>query len=68
MLSAEADLSNKRAVLENARKNLSRTKELAKKDLIAQSDVDADVKSLLTAEADVAAYKADVAQYRGTSL
>jgi len=64
LLSAEADLSNKRAVLENARKNLSRTKELAKKDLIAQSDVDADVKSLLTAEADVAAYKADVAQYR----
>lgn len=68
LMSAQADLANKRAVMANARKNLSRTKELAKKDLIAQADVDADVKSLLTAEADVAACNANVAQCKAQLL
>lgn len=64
LLAAAADLTSKQAVASNAGKNLDRTKELAKKDLIAKSDVDSDEKSMLTAKADVASAKAKIAQYR----
>ena len=60
---ARADLQNYEAVRDNAKRNLERTRELARRDLIAKSDVDADVKSLATAQAQVSSAKARIAQY-----
>lgn len=63
LMAAKADLLNYQAVLTNAQKNLNRTKELARRDLIAKSDVDSDIKTRATAGAQVEAAKAKVAQY-----
>lgn len=64
LLAANADLMNTQAVLVNAKKNLARTRELSKRDLIAVVDVDTDEKSAITAAAQVAASKAKIGQYR----
>lgn len=59
---AYAELDNSKAVLENAKKNFARTKELADRDLIAKTDVDKDEKSLFVAHAQVNASKAKIEQ------
>ena len=64
--SAKADLVNARAVLLNAQKNLSRTKILASKDLVAKSDVDNDEKAWLVAKANVESSLATIARYRAS--
>lgn len=63
ILSAKADLSKAQANLLKAQKDLRRTRELARKDLIARSDLDADEVAEATARADVEAAKAKIAQY-----
>jgi HlyD family secretion protein len=63
ILSAKADLSKAQANLLKAQKDLRRTRELARKDLIAKSDLDADEVAAATANADVEAAKAKIAQY-----
>ena len=64
--SAQADVLNAQAALDVAAKDLSRTRELAKRDLIAKADVDADTSTWLKAKANLAAAEAKVAQYRAT--
>ena len=64
--SAKADLMNSSAVLMNAEKKLARTRELAKRDLIAKADVDSDESSWLSAKAQVEASRAKVSQYRAS--
>ena len=59
---AYAELDNSKAVLENAKKNFARTKELADRDLIAKTDVDKDEKFLFVAHAQVNASKAKIEQ------
>jgi len=66
VLSAKADLAKARATLLKASRDLKRTRELLKKDLIARSELDADVASQATANADVMAAQAKVAQYEAT--
>ena len=63
LMAAQADLLNYQAVLTNAKKNLQRTEELSRRDLVAKSDVDSDVKTCATAGAQVAAARAKIAQY-----
>ncbi|MGN0838082.1 MAG: efflux RND transporter periplasmic adaptor subunit [Pyramidobacter sp.] len=62
VLAARADLAKAKATLLKANRDLKRTRELIKKDLIAHSDLDADVEAQATAEADVKAAEASVAQ------
>ncbi len=62
--SARADLLNAQAALGVAAKDLARTRELAKRDLIAKADVDTDTSTWLKAKANLAAAEAKVAQYR----
>ena len=64
--SAQADVLNAQAALDVAAKDLARTRELAKRDLIAKADVDADTSTWLKAKANLAAAEAKVAQYRAT--
>ena len=64
--SAQADVLNAQAALDVAAKDLSRTRELAKRDLIAKADVDTDTSTWLKAKANLAAAEAKVAQYRAT--
>ncbi|MEG1823976.1 MAG: efflux RND transporter periplasmic adaptor subunit [Cloacibacillus sp.] len=64
--SARADAANSQAALDVAAKNLARTRELAKRDLIAKADVDADTSTWLKAKASLAASYAKVDQYRAT--
>lgn len=64
--SAQADVLNAQAALDVAVKDLSRTRELAKRDLIAKADVDTDTSTWLKAKANLAAAEAKVAQYRAT--
>ncbi len=66
VLSAKADLAKAQATLLRAERDLKRTRELIKKDLIAHSELDADVETRATAEADVKAAEAKVAQYEAT--
>ncbi len=66
VLSAKADLAKAKATLLRADRDLKRTRELIGKDLIAHSELDADVESRATAEADVMAAEAKVAQYEAT--
>ena len=60
--SAKADVVNARAGLDVAAKNLARTQELAKRDLIAKADVDADMSTWLKARATLDAATAKAAQ------
>ena len=60
--SAKADIVNARAGLDVAAKNLARTQELAKRDLIAKADVDADMSTWLKARATLDAATAKAAQ------
>ena len=62
--SAQADVLNAQAALDVAAKDLSRTRELAKRDLIAKADVDTDTSTWLKAKANLAAAEAKVAQHR----
>ncbi|MDO5116792.1 MAG: efflux RND transporter periplasmic adaptor subunit [Synergistaceae bacterium] len=62
--SAQADVMSAEAALDEATKNLSRTQELAKRDLIAKADVDTDTSTWIKAKATLAASRAKVAQYR----
>ena len=62
LASARADIANARAGLDVAAKNLARTQELAKRDLIAKADVDADMSSWLKAKASLAAAQAKATQ------
>ncbi len=64
--SARADVLNAQAALDVAAKDLARTRELAKRDLIAKADVDTDTSTWLKAKANLAAAEAKVAQYRAT--
>ena len=64
--SAQADVLDAQAALDVAAKDLARTRELAKRDLIAKADVDADTSTWLKAKANLAAAEAKVAQYRAT--
>ena len=64
--SAQAAVLNAQAALDVAAKDLARTRELAKRDLIAKADVDADTSTWLKAKANLAAAEAKVAQYRAT--
>jgi HlyD family secretion protein len=66
VLSAQADLAKAKATLLKADRDLKRTRELIKKDLIAHSDLDADVEAQATAQADVKAAEASVAQTEAT--
>ncbi|WP_078015774.1 efflux RND transporter periplasmic adaptor subunit [Pyramidobacter sp. C12-8] len=66
VLSAKADLAKAKATLLKADRDLKRTRELIRKDLIARSELDADVASQSTASADVMAAQARVAQYEAT--
>ena len=66
VLSAKADLAKANAKLLRANRDLSRTRQLVKKDLIARSDLDADVADQATAKADVLVAQAKVAQYEAT--
>lgn len=66
VLSAKADLAKAQASLLKANRDLKRTRELIKKDLIARSELDADVAAQSTANADVMAAQAKVAQYEAT--
>ena len=66
VLSAKADLAKAQAVLLRANRDLNRTRTLVKNDLIARSELDADVASQATAKADVMAAQAKVAQYEAT--
>ena len=66
VLSAKADLTKAQASLLKANRDLKRTRELIKKDLIARSELDADVAAQSTANADVMAAQAKVAQYEAT--
>lgn len=63
---AQADLMNSKAVLFNAEKKLARTRELARRDLIAKADVDADESSYLSAKAQTEASQAKIRQYRAS--
>lgn len=64
--SARADVENSRAALDVAAKDLRRTKELSRRDLIAKADVDTDTATLLQAQASLAAAQAKVDQYNAT--
>ena len=66
VLSAKADLAKANAKLLRANRDLSRTRQLVKKDLIARSELDADVADQATAKADVLVAQAKVAQYEAT--
>lgn len=66
LAAAEADVLNAKAVLDVAEKDLARTRELARRDLIAKADVDADTSTWLKAKATLAASEAKVKQYRAT--
>ncbi len=63
LASAKADVLDAEAALDVAKKDLRRTEELAKRDLIAKADVDADTSTWLRAKASLAAAKAKVMQY-----
>ncbi|OFB61671.1 ABC transporter substrate-binding protein [Synergistes jonesii] len=62
LASARADVANVKAELDVAAKNLVRTQELARRDLIAKSDVDADTSAWLKAKASLTAAEAKVSQ------
>ena len=62
LASARADVANAKAELDVAAKNLARTQELARRDLIAKSDVDADTSAWLKAKASLTAAEAKVSQ------
>ena len=62
LASAKADVVNAKAGLDVAAKNLARTQELAKRDLIAKADVDADMSTWLKAKANLDAAAAKAAQ------
>ena len=62
LASARADVANVKAELDVAAKNLARTQELARRDLIAKSDVDADTSVWLKAKASLTAAEAKVSQ------
>lgn len=62
LASTRADAANARAELDVAAKNLARTQELARRDLIAKSDVDADTSAWLKAKASLTAAEAKVSQ------
>ena len=62
LASARADVANVKAELDVAAKNLARTQELARRDLIAKSDVDADTSAWLKAKASLTAAEAKVSQ------
>lgn len=64
--SARADVMNQRAALDVAKKDLARTRELARRDLIAKADVDTDTSTYLKAQASLAAAQAKVDQYTAT--
>ncbi|MBQ4491610.1 MAG: efflux RND transporter periplasmic adaptor subunit [Pyramidobacter sp.] len=66
VLSAKADLAKANAKLLKANRDLNRTRQLVKKDLIARSELDADVAEQATAKADLMAAQARVAQYEAT--
>ncbi|MBO6266668.1 MAG: efflux RND transporter periplasmic adaptor subunit, partial [Synergistaceae bacterium] len=66
VLSAKADLAKANAKLLKANRDLNRTRQLVKKDLIARSELDADVAEQATAKADLMAAQAKVAQYEAT--
>lgn len=66
LAAAEADVLNAKAALDVAEKDLARTRELARRDLIAKADVDADTSTWLKAKATQAASEAKVKQYRAT--
>ena len=66
VLSAKADLAKANAKLLKANRDLNRTRQLVKKDLIARSELDADVADQATAKADVLVAQAKVAQYEAT--
>lgn len=66
VLSAKSDLAKANAKLLKADRDLNRTRTLVKKDLIARSELDADIAEQATAKADVIAAKAKVAQYEAT--
>lgn len=66
LLSAQADLAKANATLLKATRDLKRTKELIRKDLIARSELDADIAAEATAKTDVMSAKAKVAQNEAT--
>ncbi len=66
VLSAKSDLAKANAKLLKAERDLNRTRTLVKKDLIARSELDADIAEQATAKADVMAAQAKVAQYEAT--
>lgn len=63
VLAAQADAAKAKAELLKADRDLKRTRELIKQDLIARSDLDADVAAQATAKAELMAAEASVAQY-----
>lgn len=66
MASAQADVLNNEAAVDVAAKDLARTKELSRRDLIAKADVDTDTSTWLKAKASLAAARAKVDQYRAS--
>ncbi len=64
MASAQADVLNNKAAVDVASKNLARTQELARRDLVAKADVDTDMSVWLKARASLTAASAKVEQYR----
>lgn len=66
LASAKADVLDAEAALEVAAKDLRRTEELAKRDLIAKADVDSDMSTWLRAKASLEAAKSRVQQYEAS--
>lgn len=66
LAAAKADVLDAEAALEVAERDLRRTEELAKRDLIAKSEIDADRSTWLRAKATLEANKARVMQYEAT--